>query len=222
MATNVRKEEARPQVGEAVSKTELFFKKYGNTIVWTGVALIAVLAIVLAAIQFWYKPAVKEAQGQAYAAEQNFAAGEFETALNGDGNSLGFAQIISEYGSKAGKSMYLYAGICELQLKNGEGALSYLNKYSGGDAILSARAECCKGDAYALLENYSKAISCYMKAADIADNSFAASYLLKAGILNEETGNTEAALKCYNRIKDNYPQTYEGFEVDKYISRIQK
>jgi len=221
MATNVN-QEVRPQVGEAVSKTELFFKKYGNVIVWTGVVLIAVLAIVLAVIQFWYKPAVKEAQGQAYAAEQLFAAGDFETALNGDGNNLGFVQIISEYGSKAGASMYLYAGICELQLKNAESALSYLNKYKGDDDILSARAECCKGDAYAMLENNSKAISCYMKAADIADNSFAASYLLKAGILYEETGDNAAALKCYNRIKENYPQTYEGYEIDKYISRIQK
>jgi len=221
MATNVN-QEVRPQVGEAVSKTELFFKKYGNVIVWTGVVLIAVLAIVLAVIQFWYKPAVKEAQGQAYAAEQLFAAGDFETALNGDGNNLGFVQIISEYGSKAGESMYLYAGICELQLKNAESALSYLNKYKGDDDILSARAECCKGDAYAMLENNSKAISCYMKAADIADNSFAASYLLKAGILYEETGDNAAALKCYNRIKENYPQTYEGYEIDKYISRIQK
>jgi len=222
MATNVKNEEVRPQVGEAVSKTELFFKKYGNTIVWTGVVLIAVLAVVLAVIQFWYKPAVKEAQGQAFAAEQQFAAGEFETALNGDGNNLGFAQIIEEYGAKAGKSMYLYAGICELQLKNAENALNYLAKYKGGDDILNARAECCKGDAYVLLDNNSKAISCYMKAADMADNTFAAAYLLKAGILYEETGDTAAALKCYNRIKDNYPKTYEGFEVDQYIARIHK
>ncbi len=222
MAKNVNNEEVRPQVGEAISKTEVFFKKHGNKIVWTGVVLIGIFAIILAVIQFWYKPAVKEAQGQAFAAEQQFAAGEFETALNGDGNNLGFVQIIDKYGSKAGASMYLYAGICELQLKNAESALNYLNKYSGGDDILNARAECCKGDAYAMQENYAKAIACYMKAADMADNSFAATYLLKAGILHEETGDAAAALNCYNRIKESYPQTYEGFEIDKYISRIQK
>lgn len=221
MANN-KKEEVRPQVGEAVSRTEVFFKEHGNKIVWTGVVLIAALAIVLAAIQFWYKPAVKEAQGQAFAAEQAFAAGEFETALNGDGNNLGFIQIIDQYGSKAGESMYLYAGVCELQLNNAEAALGYLEKYKGGDPILAARAECCKGDAYAMLENNAKAISCYMKAADKADNTFAAGYLLKAGILYEEAGDVDAALKCYNRIKDDYPQTYEGYEIDKYISRIQK
>ncbi len=222
MANNKKIEEARPEVGEAISKTEEFFKQYGSTMAWSGAGVIAAALIVLAVIQFWYKPAVKEAQAQAYQAEQTFAAKDYETALNGDGNYLGFAQIIDEYGAKAGKSMYLYAGICELQLGNAENALKYLNRYNGKDEILAARAECLKGDACAMQENYSKAISHYAKAADMADNTFAAAYLLKAGILCEEKGDNDAALKYYNRIKDSYPQTYEGYEIDKYISRIQK
>ena len=156
-----------------------------------------------------------------FPAEANFRAQEYALALNGDGNVLGFAQIAKEYGSKAGKSVYLYAGICELQLGNYESALSYLKKYNGKDAILAARALGCQGDAYVGLEKYKEALSSFEKAAAKTDNIFAASYLLKAGIVCEELGNKEKALSFYKKIKDQYPQSIEGYEVDKYISRIE-
>ena len=37
----------------------------------------------------------------------------------------------------------------------------------------------------------------------------------------EELGNNDKALACYNRIKDQYPQSVEGYDIDKYISRIE-
>ena len=50
---------------------------------------------------------------------------------------------------------------------------------------------------------------------------FSASYLLKAGITYEELGNNDKALACYKRIKDTWPQSVEGYDIDKYISRIE-
>jgi len=37
----------------------------------------------------------------------------------------------------------------------------------------------------------------------------------------EETGDYEGALSIYNMIKLKYPQTIEGMDIDKYISRIE-
>ena len=48
----------------------------------------------------------------------------------------------------------------------------------------------------------------------------AANYMLKAGILLEETGKAAEALKIYEEIKVKYPSTPEGYEISKYISRI--
>ena len=135
-----------------------------------------------------------------FPAEASFQAGEFELALNGDGNSLGFAQVIDEYGSKAGASAYLYAGVCELQLGNYENALNYLKKYNGKDAILAARALACQGDAYVGLEKYKDALSCFEKAAAKSDNIFSAAYLLKAGVVCEELGDNQKALSLYKQI----------------------
>ena len=133
---------------------------------------------------------------------------------------MGFTQIIDEYGAKAGKAVYFYAGVCELQLGNWENAISYLKKYKGKDSILAARALACMGDAYVGLEDYKSAVPCFEKAASRADNIFAAAYLLKAGVTREELGDKAGALACYEKIKDQYPQSIEGYDIDKYISRV--
>lgn len=215
-----QKPDNKVAVGAAVSKTEVFFKKYGNLLMWICAGVIAAVAIVLAILQFYIKPLKAEAVNQTFVAEQYFRADDFEKALNGDGNALGFAQIIDEYGSKGGEIVYFYAGVCELKLGNAESAISYLEKYKAQDPILYPRALSCIGDGYVMAENYEKGLSYFIKAAKFADNTFAASYLLKAGITCEELGKKADALKYYNEIKDKYPQTYEGYEIDKYISRL--
>ena len=102
---NLHKNEGAEVVAEAVSKTDLFFKEYGKLMAIILAVLVVLGAGALCWYKFLYQPAVVEAQGQMTSAEQRFAEGDFETALNGDGNALGFAQIVEEYGSKAGKSV---------------------------------------------------------------------------------------------------------------------
>ena len=136
-------------------------------------------------------------------------------------NVLGFKDILDQYGTKGGKAVNFYAGVCELQLGNFQEAINYLKKYKGKDHILSARALACLGDAYTGLEDYNTAVSYFEKAADLSDDMFSAAYLLKAGVTYEELGNDDKALACYKRIKDNWPQSVEGYDIDKYISRIE-
>ncbi|MGM9736301.1 MAG: tol-pal system YbgF family protein [Candidatus Cryptobacteroides sp.] len=217
----VNKNENAEAVAEAVSKTELFFKEYGKLIAIVAVALVVVAAGIFCWYKFAYQPSVVEAQGQMVYAEQSFRDGDFETALNGDGNVLGFAEIIDEYGAKAGKSVYFYAGVCELQMGNYDGAIKYLESYKGKDEILAARAKACIGDAYVGLENYQKALGYFEKAAAEVDDMFAAGYLLKAGVVAEKLGQDEKALSFYKKIKDQYPQSMEGYDIDKYIGRIE-
>ena len=220
MAKEIKNEKAEAVV-EAVSKTEQFFEKNGKTISYAAIAVVAVIAAVFCWNKFVHQPKVAEAQGQMAYAEQAFRAGDYQTALNGDGNTLGFVQILEDYGTKAGESVYFYAGVCELQNGNWDAAIKYLESYNGKDAILAARAQACMGDAYVGLENYSKALSCFENAAAAADNMFAAGYLLKAGAVAEKLGDDAKALSFYKKIKEQYPQSMEGYDVDKYIGRIE-
>ena len=220
MAKEIKNQNAEAVV-EAVSKTEKFFNENGKLLSIIAVAVVVIAAGIFCWFKFAYQPKVEEAQGQMAYAEQNFRAGDFELALNGDGNVLGFAQVIDEYGAKAGKSVYFYAGVCELQLGNWDAAIRYLDSYKGKDAILKARATACIGDAYVGLEEYGKALRYFEKAAAMADNIYAAGYLLKAGVTAEKLGQNAKALECYKKIKDQYPSSMEGYDVDKYIGRIE-
>lgn len=219
MAKEIKNENAEAVV-EAISKTEKFFNENGKLLVGIFAAVVIVCAGVFCWFKFVNQPKVEEALGQMAVAEQNFRQGNYETALNGDGNALGFAQIIDEYGSKAGKAVYFYAGVCELQNGNWEQAVKYLSSYNGKDAILAARAKGCIGDAYVGLEDYKKALGFFEQAA-AADNMFAAGYLLKAGITAEKLGDNAKALSFYKKIKDQYPQSMEGYDIEKYIGRIE-
>ena len=218
--SNAQDIERQEKITEQVSKTEKFYKENKKTIWGCVIAALVIALLVVAYRQFIYEPKAAEAQEQMFPAEALFQEGEFETALNGNDSNLGFAQIADEYGAKAGKAVYLYAGICELQLGNYEEAVSYLKKYNGKDAILASRALACIGDSYVGLEDYSSAVKYFEKAASKIDNIYAAEYLLKAGVVYEQLGDNAAALKCYETIKDQYPQSIEGYDIDKYISRI--
>ncbi|HOE94101.1 MAG TPA: tetratricopeptide repeat protein, partial [Candidatus Cryptobacteroides sp.] len=83
------------------------------------------------------------------------------------------------------------------------------------------RALACQGDAYVGLENYDKAISCFKKAVAVSDNAFAATYLFKEGLAHKALGNYAAALKCFKSIKNDYPQSIEAYDIDRYIAEVQ-
>ncbi len=207
-------------IEQTVSATEQFYND-NKKVIWGVVAAVLVIGLgILAYSKFIYQPKCVEAMQQAYPAEASFQDGEYELALNGDGNVLGFADIISEYGAKAGKAVYLYAGICELQLGNNEEALSYLKKYNGKEPILAARAKACEGDAYVALGNYDAAVRSYKAAISTADNIFTPAYLLKEGYALEALGQKAEALACYQTIQSDYPSSLEAYEIAKHIARV--
>ncbi|MBQ9659860.1 MAG: tetratricopeptide repeat protein [Bacteroidales bacterium] len=219
---NLTEKEAQRQenIEQTVSATEQFYNE-NKKFIWGALAAVLVIVLgVLAYNKFIYQPKCVEAMQQTYPAEMSFQNGEYELALNGDGNNMGFADIISEYGTKSGKAVYLYAGICELQLGNYDEALSYLKKYNGKEPILAARALACQGDAYVGLGDYAAAVRSYKAAADRADNVFAAAYLLKEGSACEALGNKAEALACYKAIQENYPQSIEAYEIARNIARV--
>ena len=212
---------AEPTVKEAVGKTEVFFQKHKNHIFYGLAAVVFLVCAWLAYQRFYNEPMKQEALGQLFLAEQAFRAGNFETALHGDGNVLGFTQIKEEYGNKAGIIIHFYTGVSYLQLGEYQAAIDALLKYSSKDFIVQARAYCNIGDAYVGLNNLAKAQEYYLKAARHNDNILVASYLKKAAIISEELNQIDKALTLYQEIKDKYPQTMEGYEADKYIARLQ-
>ncbi len=220
MAKKTKQHQPEGTVAEALNQTEQLIEKYKKPLLYSVIAIVVIAGASFAYQHLYRKPRINEAMAQTFVAEQYFRTDSFALALNGDGNALGFKQIIEEYGVNSGEAVNFYAGICELQLGNFEQAINYLKKYKSEDLIMQARALCNIGDAYAGLQNNKEALNYYIKAAKHVDTPFAAAYLLKAGIMYEELGEIDNALKVYDEIKTKYPQTVEGYEIDKYIARI--
>ena len=209
-------------VEHALTKAEHFIETYQKQIVWTVTAILGAVLLYMAFQRLYVEKKSQEAAAQMFPAEQYFENEDWERALDGDGNNLGFIDIISDYRftPTANLAKY-YAGICNLRLDEYEEAINYLSKFKSKDKILSSIALGSIGDAYAQLDEPNKAVRFYKKAAERKSNDFTTPlYLLRAGILLEQGGKLKEAAALYERIKTDYAVSTEGRIIDKYIARI--
>lgn len=211
-------------IEEALNRSEQFFNKNKKIIF---ASLIAIIVIIVGGMLYKSKIVepreVKVAEAM-FPGETYFVNGEFEKALSGDGvDYIGFEEIANTYGNtKAGKLANAYAGLCYAQLDNFEEAAKYLAKFDGKDemaspAVLGALANC-----YASMEDFSKAAATFEEAAKKADNALLSPYyLFQAGLVYElSLENPAKALKLYNSIKFDYPNSKEAQTIEQYITRV--
>jgi len=160
MAKQVDKTEERiEKVEQAFSRTELFIEKNQKIIlIVVGVMVVIVLGY-FGFKRFYLAPRETEAQGQMFMAEKYFEMDSINKALNGDGNYLGFLDIIDQYGiTKCANLSHYYAGICYLKKGEFENAIEHLKKFSSSDQIIGPMAAMATGDAYMELKQTEKAI----------------------------------------------------------------
>ncbi len=223
MAKN--KKDENPQtissVEETLSRTEQFLEEnYKNLLIGLGVIVVIVGLFWLS--KLYLSKRNDEAQSQMYQAEKYLELDSLKLALNGDGNYLGFLDIIKDYKFTNSGNLARYgAGICYLHLGNYQEAIIQLNKYSKKDKVVGSLAIGAMGDAYVELGDPDKGVTKYIEAADYAVNSFNTPiFLMKAGELYEMKGKYPDALKIYERIESQYPESTEGTTIEKYIARV--
>ena len=214
-------EEKNLEVSGVIAKTEQYIKKNKKTLSIVGGAIVVVALAIWAYVALVAQPRQVRAAEDMFAAEQWFNEGDFEKALNGNDEFMGFAEVIDEYGcTKSGNLAKYYAGICQLNLGKYDEAIEYLKSYKGKDIFTSALSQMLIGDAYAEKGNNTDAVKYYEKAvAAGSDNYIVAPVALwKAGMLYLQMDNKQAAAKAFQQIKDNYPESPEWNEVDKYLA----
>lgn len=221
---NVQKDEERlEQIETTLGKTEMFIEKHQKSIMIVIAAIIVVILAVFGFKKFVVEPREAAAQTAIFRAEQLFEIDDYATALNGDGNNAGFLDVINEYGStKTGNLARYYAGICYLNTGDFNNAIKYLGEYKGKDQIVRPLAIGAMGDAYMELDNAAEAAKCYERAANETANSFTGPmFLMRAGLAYEMVENYKKALDMYKTIKAEYPNSNEGFNIDKYIAYVE-
>ena len=221
---NVQKDEERlEQIETTLGKTEMFIEQHQKGIMIVIAAIIVVVLAIFGFKKFVAEPREAAAQTAIFRAEQLFENDDYATALNGDGNNAGFLDVINEYGStKTGNLAKYYAGICYLNTGDFNNAIKYLGEYKGKDHIVRPLAIGAMGDAYMELDNAAEAAKCYERAAKETANSFTGPmFLMRAGLAYEMVENYSKALDMYKTIKAEYPNSNEGFSIEKYIAYVE-
>lgn len=221
MAKKDNTEDRIVAVEEALGRTEQFIEDNQKYIMIVLAAIIVVILGYLGYNKLYKAPREAKAKSEVFMAEKYFESDSLDLALNGDGNNAGFLEIIDNYGStKTGNLSRYYAGMCYLKKGDFETAISYLKDFSSDEMMVSSMALGGVGDAYLELGKNDDAVSYYMKAAENKPNEFTSPvFLMKAGLTYELKGDYANALKVYETIKQKYPRSFEGRDIEKYITK---
>ncbi|MBL4657675.1 MAG: tetratricopeptide repeat protein [Flavobacteriales bacterium] len=215
------KDETIVDVVEVYSKTEKYIEENQKSLTIIITAIVAIIGIYFGYEKWYVADEEIKAQEQMYMAERWFEMDSLNLAINGDMQWPGFEQIVDDYGiTPSGNLANYYLGICYLRQGYYEDAIEYLSSFDSDDQIVGSIATGAIGDAYMELGEVKKAASFYMDAANDMKNDFTSPiYLMKAAAAYEELGNYKKASGIYENIKNNYSDTKEGLEVEKYLAR---
>jgi tetratricopeptide (TPR) repeat protein len=164
-----------------------------------------------------------QAQREMFQAVFYFEADSLDLALNGDGNNLGFLDIINDYGiTDAAKLANYYAGAAYLKQSKFKVARLYLEDFSSNDLLVQARAYSLIGDTYMEENNYADAARYYDKAANYKPNKyFSPAYLMKAALAFEKNNQKDQAIAAYDKIVTEYFDSPEFQEAKKFKAQLE-
>lgn len=207
-----------------VEKANEFFDNKKNRIMVFGIGgIIAALIVGFAGYNYYITNQNNSAQEELFQAQFYFEADSLGLALNGDGNSYGFLEIIETFpGTKAANLASFYAGASYLRLGDYDGAVRHLKDFSSSDYLVQARAYALIGDAYMEQDDFSNAIDYYKQASSYKPNeSYTPTYLKKLAIAQEQNGELADAAATYGKIVIEYPRSAEIHDAKKQKARLE-
>lgn len=214
---------------QTASKSEQWIEKNNKPLFYGLVAVIVVILGYMGYNKYIVEPTETEASNELAFPRKYFdeamAAGSgidslLTLGLEGADGKYGFLDIASTYGStKAGNIANYYAGVSYLKMKDYQKAIEYLSKFKSDDKILAPTALGAIGDAFSDINQPEEALEYYEKAANKNNNEFTTPlFLLKAGKAAMELSQFSKAEKLFTQIKDDFPSTEIGRNIDKYIN----
>jgi len=213
-----------PEVlAEKLGRTEQFIEDNKNVVLGVIVALVVVVAAIFG-YRYYISQQNNIAQSNLFQAIYYFESDSLSLALNGDGNDLGFLDIIEDYGNTdAGNLAEYYAGVSYLKLGEYANAVDYLESFSSNDLLIQAKAYCLTGDAHMELGMYDDAADYYEKAATYKPNDeFSPDYWMKAGLAYEKLNDLDGAKKAYDKVVNDYENSTVIAEAKKRAAWVEQ
>jgi predicted negative regulator of RcsB-dependent stress response len=172
---------------------------------------------------YWKGQRNDEGQKEMFQAIRYFESDSLNLALNGDGNNLGFLQIIDDYSmTDAANLANFYTGAIYLKQGKFPLAVFHLEDFSASDLLVQARAYSLIGDAYMEQDKFDQAASYYSKAANYKPTKeFTPMYLMKAAVAYEKLDKKDKALDAYRTIVEKFWDSSEAASAKKEKARLE-
>tara|TARA_B100000989_G_C19461732_1_gene436530 strand:+ start:53 stop:814 length:762 start_codon:yes stop_codon:yes gene_type:complete len=147
----------------------------------------------------------------------------FNLALNGGEGKYGFLDIVEEYsGTKASNIANYSIGMTYLNLKDYNNAIIYLDKFKSNDILLKSISLGTIGDCFSELNQPEEAFDYYKRAFEHNQNIYTTpKYLFKAALIGSKIGRFNSSIDFLNRIKDEFPDSFESSLVEVQLGRIE-
>ena len=206
-----------------LAEIENVWERYGKQASYVLLAIIVIAGGYLAYRNFVAEPKEKAATEAMFHAEEYYRMDSTRLALSGDNINAGFLKIISKYsGTKAANLASFYAGSCYLKIGDFNNAVKYLKDFSTSDKLVQERAYGLLADALSEQNQKEAAAEQYKKAGTYFEKEelLSPEYLFRSGYLYESMGKTQDAIAMYKLIKDKYPTSQRGADIDKYLARL--
>lgn len=226
-------EEARDQ--EVIRRAKGFWEKNNKLITYGSLLVILIVGGYYAYAEYIKGPKEQKANDAVFTIQKSFQ--EFanssndstksllaQVVLNGDGGAnIGTVKFTSKYsGTDASNLCHYYAGSAYLQLKQFDKVVKELKSFVTSATEIQSRAYGMIGDAYAELKKNDDALEYYKKAAEQneKDEYTTSEFLFRAGLFAESIGKNKEAVEFFKKIKEKYPLTEKGNDIDRYLARL--
>jgi tetratricopeptide (TPR) repeat protein len=210
--------EAGEEISENTGIMGIVQQHRNNILIAGGVLLVAILYFAFFAGS---SPEKEDNAGNAmFMAVRYYENDSLNLALNGDGNNPGLLDLASEYsGTRAGNLCNFYIGAIYLRQGNAAEALNYFDAVKKEENFIAASAYAAMASITEDQGDMSGAGSLYEKAAALRKNEYTTPFFLQqAGRCYLQAEDKSAALRMYKRIREEYPNSQEGQQVNKYIA----
>ncbi|WP_027421153.1 tetratricopeptide repeat protein [Crocinitomix catalasitica] len=206
---------------ETLTSTENFIDKFKKPLIIAGVAIVVGVLGYVGYQKFVKAPKIVKAQNESWQSFYDFEKDSLSTAMLGTDDYLGMEDIASQYSGTPSADIANYAaGIAAMKNKDFETAISSFEKCDFEDIIVGSLSIGLIGDCYVELDQLDKAVNHFEKAANREENNYTTPlYLKKAGLVYEKLDQNDKAVKAYKKIKENWSESKEASDIDKYIAR---
>ena len=201
-----------------------FFADNRKMIMYVGGGLVALIILFFGYKNFISEPDEIEAETKIFYAEQYFNADSLNLAIKGDGQHMGLQELVDNYGSTtAGKRASYLLGIALYRQGKYDEAIDHLENYDLNDLILQPEALGMIGDCYIEKGENEKAVSYFVKAAEVSKNNFTSPrFYKKAGLVYESLKEYEKAKGYYEKVQKEFPESEAAKQdIEQLIARAE-